>query len=34
MTATEWESDSNLTTDNPYLMLRGELRGIYCEDFF
>ena len=32
MTATERKSGFNITTDTPYLALRGELWGAYWED--
>ena len=33
MTATERESDFELTTDTPYLALTGKLWGVSCEHF-
>ena len=32
MTAAKHKSEFKLTTDTPYLTLRGELRDVYCED--
>ena len=32
MTAWERNSDFKLTKDTPYLALRGELWGVYCEE--
>ena len=33
VTAAERVSDFNLTTDTPHLALKGELWGVYCEEF-
>ena len=33
MTATEWKSDFELTTDTPYFTLKGELWGVYYKHF-
>ena len=33
ITVAESESDLRITTDTPYPALRGELWGVYCEDF-
>ena len=32
-TAAEHKSDFQLTKDTPYLALRDEIRGVYCENF-
>ena len=34
MTATYCNSSSNVTTDTPYLTLKGELWGVNCDDFW
>ena len=34
MTTADHTSDLKLTTDTPYLILTGELYGVFCEDFW
>ena len=33
MTEAEHKSETELTKDTPYLSLKGELLGVYCDDF-